>query len=170
MKKENKIISTLIGLGIIFFGVFIFTKPLATLLTIISYMAWAVLLRGCFFLYDCYTIYKREQDFDKGELIYGIALLILGIIFLSNPMFTSALVFYAVAIWFIIDGITGIYSALKQTNFMKWPGVLLGALLVFFGLSIAVEPLRALFALNTLIGMSIVTNGVQMIVSQFIKK
>ncbi|MSS78341.1 DUF308 domain-containing protein [Anaerococcus sp. AGMB00486] len=170
MKKENKILSILIGMGITLFGMFILSKPISTLLAIISLMAWAVLLRGCFFLYDSYANYKRENDINKVELLYGIILLLLGIIFLTNPSFTSSLVFYMVALWFIIDGVAGIYSALNQSNIMKYFNLVLGILLVFFGFSIAIEPIRALFTLNILIGISIMTNGIQMISSQFLKK
>lgn len=169
MKKENKILVTLLGIGMILFGVFFLSRPLTTLLTIISYIAWAVMVRGVFFLYNSYKTYRSTQKLNKIELIYGIILVVLGIIFLANPVFTSTLVFYLVAFWFIFDGIIGIFFAVKQKKVMKWVGIALGSLLVFFGLSIALEPLRALFTLNILVGLAVVTNGIQLIESQFIK-
>ena len=75
-----------------------------------------------------------------------------------------------VTLWFIIYGVTGIFYGLKQSNSMKYFNLILDILLVFFGLSIAIEPLRGLFTLNILLGMSIITNGIHMIISQFIKK
>lgn len=170
MKKENKILSILIGLGITLFGIFILNRTITTILTIISLMAWGVLIRGCFFIYNSYITYKRVNIIDKIQLLYGIVLLILGIIFLTNPSFLGSIVFYMVALWFIIDGVTGIFYGLKQSNSMKYFNLILGILLVFFGVSIAIEPLRGLFTLNILLGMSIITNGIQMIISQFIKK
>lgn len=170
MKKDNKILPILLGIGIVIFGIFILNRPMATLLAIISYMAAAVLIKGAFILYGCYKSYKDVQYFSKIELVYGVALVVLGIIFLSNPKFTSTLVFYIVAFWFIFDGIVGMFFATRRKTAIKWVGIILGALLVFFGLSIAVEPLRALFALNLLIGLAIVTNGIQLIVFQFIER
>nr|WP_283774327.1 DUF308 domain-containing protein [Histophilus somni] len=170
VKKDNKILGVVLGIGLILVGIFILNSPLLTLLTIISYLAWAVLLRGLFSLFKCYKSHKNTQPFDKTELAAGIVLMILGVIFLTNPAFTSALVFYLVAFWFIFDGIVGIYYAAKQKEAVKWIGVVLGVLLVFFGLSISVEPLRAILALNLLLGLAVVTNGIQLLIVQLIKE
>lgn len=126
--------------------------------------------QGLFSLFKCYKSHKNTQPFDKTELAAGIVLMILGVIFLTNPSFTNALVFYLVAFWFILEGIVGIYYAAKQKEAVKWIGVVLGVLLVFFGLSISVEPLRAILALNLLLGLAVVTNGVQILVAQLLMK
>lgn len=86
--------------------------------------------------------------------------MILGVIFLTNPSFTNALVFYLVAFWFIFEGIVWYILCRQTKDAAKWVALQLGIFLVFFGLSISVS-LRAILALNLLLGLAIVTNGIQ---------
>lgn len=59
MKKDNKILGVVLGIGLILVGIFILNSPLLTLLTIISYSCMGSFAQGVIFLFKCYKSHKK---------------------------------------------------------------------------------------------------------------
>ncbi|MFM1581710.1 DUF308 domain-containing protein [Helcococcus bovis] len=167
-KSENKFLSIGIGIALVILGIYLLSTPILTLLSIATLLAFTILIRGIF---TGVVFFKNKSSNNTNWilLLNSIIFVILGLILLFNPKISSTLVLYLVSAWFIVDGITGLSVGLKLNNKFKWFSIIISILLIIYGLSLAIDPIRALFALNILVGLSVITDGVQSILNAFLE-
>lgn len=165
IKSENKIVSIIIGLIILFLGFWILSRPFITLFSISIFLALAVLFRG---LYLVYSFFRRKNEETKwGELVSGGVFSVLGLVLLAYPGLSATIILYLLSLWFIIDGLSTIKQASLIGSNWKYVAYALSVLLVLFGISLIFEPIRAVFTLNILVGISIITDGLHTIFNAF---
>jgi uncharacterized membrane protein HdeD (DUF308 family) len=162
-KNGNKIISIILGVLLIILGFYLLNKPLTTLLSAAIILAVGILARG---ISAGIGFFKKRSETGKNDallIITAILYIIFGLILLINPGLSASVVLYLVAFWFIFDGITGLYTSSAIGFAIKWIGIVLSVILLIFGISLLFNPLRALWALNILVGVSLIVNGFQTI-------
>lgn len=165
MRKGNKVVSVILGVLLIIFGIYLFNRPITTLLSVTMLLAAGVLFRA---ITGIILFFTRRSDTGHNDwwlLISSILFGIFGLILAFNPALTATVVLYMVGFWFIIEGISGIYlsSHIRRSTGWKWAGIIIGVILLIFGISLVFNPLRSLIALNVLVGLALLFNGIQIL-------
>lgn len=163
----NTILGAIVGGLLILFGIYLFTKPLTTLLSVAILLALGMLARGIFAILGFFRKRSALGHNDTLLLVGGILFTLLGILLLANPGFSAGVILAMVAFWFIFDGVFGLMRSFAIPTAGKWIGILISALLLIFGISLVWNPIKAVIALNILVGLSLILSGLQVIVAAF---
>ena len=132
LKKEgwSSIISAVVFLLI---GILIVNNP-DTIIATVSYILGGFLVIGGIFKIISYFIEKGNLDFENYDLVYGIMVLVLGIIFLTHVTILESIFSIVIAVWLIYEGLIRGTSSMKLKKYevKAWWVVLVSALLMIF--------------------------------------
>ncbi|NLM05307.1 MAG: hypothetical protein GX219_00070 [Tissierellia bacterium] len=167
---KNKIIGVLLGLAMIATGVFTLLRPTLTIQILIIIFGSIMLLRGLFLLIRYFRLKRLGTAlgfFTTIDFGIGIALLVLGSLFIVNPEIARDAFTYIVAIWFIIDALRSLVSLgpiklVSERLFLISLGVAL--LLLFAGIFLFINPWSLSLPIGILLGVSLLISGMNLIV------
>ena len=141
LKREgwSSVISAIVFLLI---GILIVNNP-DTIIATVSYILGGFLVIGGLFKIISYFIEKGNLDFENYDLVYGIMILVLGIIFITHVTILESIFSIVIAIWLIYEGLIRGTSSMKLKKYevKAWWVVLVSALLmIFLGIYILAVP------------------------------
>lgn len=173
---KNKIIGVLLGIAMIAVGVFTLLRPKLTIQILIIIFGSIMLLRGIFLLIRYYRLKRLETPlgfFTAIDFGIGIALSVLGVLFIVNPEIARDAFTYIVAIWFIIDALRSLMSLgpiklVSERLFLISLGVAL--LLLFAGIFLFINPWSLSLPIGIILGISLLISGVNLIVKSISSK
>lgn len=152
-------------------GTICFLNPLATLIS----WAWAL---GVFVLIDgistiVYYFGGGKSHAGSGWLLFdGIVSVILGgfVVFSNLYIEVALLLPLLFSIWIIIKGIIAIVHSfkVKKIGWSSWWSLLLiGILVLIFGIIIFIDPIASMFTISALIGFYFIFAGILSLVQWF---
>lgn len=169
-RNESTILTILLSIIFILLGIIILRNPGISILAASLYLGIGLIARGIFSA----IAYFRFNDYTEGwrkyfPIVYGILLVILGILFLANPGFTVTFITYLIALWFILEGVLGIYfySQLNITGGRKVLGIILSLLILLGGIFMVFNPLSAIITLDLILGFTFIFQGILALVVHF---
>lgn len=160
-KKLSKI-SMFTSIAFILVGLFLIIKP-ETTLSIISYiLGLIILVNGIMNLIRYFMNQTKGNLFDFG-LITGVFLVIIAVIFISNPEFIASIIPLILGIWIFTNGIIKIQFSLNLKNYpnSKWTSSLVISIVsVIFGLFLIFNPFKGAVVFTKSIGIFLVIYAV----------
>ena len=120
MKRSIKNYSDVMSLiySIIFFilGAIIFTKPQIIILFISYVIGGIFIIIGIFKCIKNYLDIKKDNNISSKEMIVGIVLIIVGLVFLLLANVIEALVRLVIGGWILFSGITRLINSLQLSK------------------------------------------------------
>lgn len=156
------------GLIAIAFGIFAMVNSSATaLLLFIAFVLYTV-ADGIFTLVMA-TVHRRESPRWRLGVLYGLMSILFGLVALMAPKITALLVLYIISTRVIIGGFFEIGLALKLGKHVKGEELMIaaGALSVFFGVWMFLQPLIGGLAVLWVIGLYAVMVGALLVIQAF---
>ena len=162
----------IVGILFIIGGIYAIGKPFTTLITVSLLFGILTLAKGIgqviVFIKEHIEDKKNDNARGWGEwihLVYGILLIVAGVFLVGELGITSLAVLWMVGFWFIFDGIQGIVLS-SQFCEGGWRVflIILNILVIVGGFMVLRSPVNALIALNLLVGITIIMDGIQMLI------
>lgn len=159
----------LMGLTLLILSIFIFVKPLASLLGLTMVFVVVFILSGIgqavFSIKN-----KRNLPLWKWWLTGGILEILLGVFLLLQPQVTLIILPMIISFWLILHGLVLIstFSAMKKQKTGNYKRVLLGGILsIIFAVLIIFNPIAASKGVMIWIGLSTFLVGIGSIILAF---
>ncbi|MFN7096105.1 MAG: HdeD family acid-resistance protein [Gammaproteobacteria bacterium] len=162
--KSLWLMPTLRGVLAILFGIILFAYPGLSLVFMVALFGAFVMVSGIFTLVMGFT--RRHYDgMWKTYIADGVISIIIGLLVWLWPAISSMLLVYFIAAWALIGGIMQIISALRLRSFFPsiWVSLLMGILLVVFGIAVFIHPGAGAVAISLVIGIVAIVYGVMAI-------
>lgn len=140
----------------------IFRHPVSALVGVTIYIAITLLLTGITEIFASVAAKELIPKWGWG-LTGGIIDLIFGIILLSNPALSAAIIPFVVGFWIIIYGVmtfVGSFAIKKTGNTLWWVETLLGLLAVIIGFSMTNNILAGVLAITYWMGFGFLLAGI----------
>ncbi|MBQ8974984.1 MAG: DUF308 domain-containing protein [Oscillospiraceae bacterium] len=143
-------------------GVVLIVKPnisaaiLGTIIGIIMIVFGCVRIVG-FLSKD---LYRLAFQYD---LIFGILMIVLGVIMLVNPDSLMTFICVALGVYFIAEGLFKIHTAVEARNFgikLWWTIIIFAALTIVFGCVLLLRPGEGRTVLMVLLGIALLAEGI----------
>lgn len=174
IKKFNKYLNSSIITSIIFMllGIIILLFPKISLNVFCYFIAIIAIIIGIYLI--LFDIRNNEFFFSITINLFGIMLLLLGIIILVNPNFISILIPICLGIWFISGSVlkfkfTVILKDIRSDNL--WISSFLMTLLsVICGLTFIINPIKTSSFLTSILGFIIIIYSISDICEMIILK
>lgn len=99
------------------------------------------------------------------NIVFGVLVVILGILALRNPEGSLAILGLLVGIVWIVDGVAALVE--YTTDSSRWPGILLGVVGVLAGVIVLFAPVETIGVLVTIGGIMLVISGLVQLVRAF---
>jgi len=156
--------SILIGILLIVAGVFAIAVPLLAGIAASVVLSWLILVAGIFHLAFAWT--ERGAGAIVWQILIGFAYVTAGIVLLGHPL-TSILAMTLVLVWYIAA--EGIFEIVLFAQWRRQPGsiwLLLDAIvsLIVACLIFMHWPASSVWAIGTLVGVSLVMSGIARLV------
>jgi uncharacterized membrane protein HdeD (DUF308 family) len=144
---------------LIIFGFLAIALPLATSWGVVVIIAWLIILSGGSQFIHAF----QSQGIGSilWKLLVAILYLIVGIYFLRNPLLGVAALTFALAIFFVVEGVVDL-AAYFQNRSAKGSGWILfdGIVTLILGLIVWLHwPSSSLWVIGTLVGISMIMTG-----------
>lgn len=160
-----KVFMTILGVIMAIFGISCMCTPLITFLEA-GYFLVILLL-----VYGIAAIIKAIMEKNYGlSFLLGILSVILAIVIMVVPglkLMTDGMLIYIMAVWFVLQGIVGIFTSFRQKKLgtgMGWIwGLLLGIIGIVVGIYSFAHPLLLAFTFGILVGVYFIESGISMI-------
>lgn len=166
---KNWWISLLIGVLYIIAGVWVFQTPLASYISLSILFSAFILVSGVFQI--AFAISNRNEIQGWGwYLAGGIIDLIIGILLITHPLMTMAILPFYVGFWLLFQGFMaiGLSFQLKSVSVPSWGWLLfLGILTLLFSFLLLANPVFAGLSIVYMTAMAFVTAGVFRIILAF---
>lgn len=170
MKTETKVLFAFSGILMIICGVIALKNPAVTIHTI-SLMAGVLTLASGIATLIAYFKYLKALPGSGSYLFSGIIDILLGIIFLVDKIMAIGVISMIFAIWILIIGINFSSIAIKLRKIEKpivWILILIfGILGILTGISLIVNPFKAILTVSMLVGITFLVRGIQHIILIF---
>ena len=180
MRNLYKIVSAVLGVAMIAFGVICLISPGLTFLTI----GWIV---GLCMTADAianiltWNARRKEGEADGLTLAGAIVSLLFGIVLLTSDILQLSIdlfIAFMAAVWVLVIGIIRLIKSSKLHELNKvsdtqviaknwWLVMISGILLVLLGILSLMNPAVTMFALGTVIGVTILFAGINLIATAF---
>ena len=163
-------ISLLVGITLITGGFFALSEPAATFLTLAVMLGIAAIVRGLMLVATYYRIRDLTSFKAKVNLVIGLPLIVAGVVFLSKPSFAANVFAYIVAVWFIVDAFTNLFSTgiLKSVSTsLYYLSIALNILLLIGGAVLLYNPVIAGLSVSLIIGISLLASGTEYVIFAF---
>lgn len=159
---KNWWISLLIGILYIFGGIWVFQTPLA------SYVSLSILFSAFIFVSGIsqiiFSISNRENVQSWGwYLVSGIIDLVIGILLISHPLMTMAILPFYIGFWLLFQGFTamGLSFQFKSAGITSWVWLLfLGLLTLVFSFLLLANPVFASLSIVYMTAMALICAGI----------
>lgn len=123
-------------------------------------------------VYGIAAIVRAIMDKEYGlPFLFGLLSVILAIVIMVVPglkRMTEGMLVYIMAVWFLLQGIVGIFVSLKQKKSADSKGwiwnLILGIIGILVGIYSLVHPLLMAFTVGILVGVYFIESGISMIV------
>ena len=170
----KKILITLLGLFTIAMGVYSMVTPIETYMSI-GYIVGVSMIFEAIGSMNLYFEYKKYTDITGWYLVNAILSLIFGIIIilsLATQVMVDIVIAYMVAVWIIMLGIFRINIAVKLKKIYNtvnivgknwWLALLLGILMILFGVLSLINPTALMVAIGILMGLIIIIIGISIL-------
>lgn len=99
------------------------------------------------------------------NIVFGVLVLILGILALRNPEGSLAVLGLLVGIVWIVDGVAALVE--YSTDASRWPGILLGVVGLVAGVIVLFAPVETIGVLVTIGGIMLILSGLVQLVRAF---
>lgn len=141
VKKYSDIISLISSIAFLILGAIMFTRPEAIILFISYVLGGIMILIGAFKCIKNYLDVKKDNTISSKEMIAGILLIVIGLVFIFLANVIEALVRLVIGGWILFTGINRLINALhlnKKTR-MFFIFLILAILLILAGLYTILE-------------------------------
>ena len=148
------------GVLFIVFGVLAIGSPFLAAAAVNAVIAWLIILAGVVHLILAFHVHRAGSMIWK--LLVGLAYLFFGIYLLMHPVLGVASLTLVLALLFLIEGILDIilFFQMRSMRGAGW-GFLDGVITLLLGLLIYMQwPSSSMWAIGTLVGVSMVISGV----------
>lgn len=163
-------ISLLVGIALIIGSIFALANPNGTFMVLTIMLGIVAIVRGLMLIFNYYRIKDLTSFKAKYNLVIGILLVIVGIVFLFKPNLASDVFGYILAVWFIVDGINN----LIRSSLLKYMGnglfafsVIMNILLLIGGIILIFRPMLAGISVSIIIGISMMISGIEYVTFAF---
>ncbi len=152
LKNELKkifVTSLVTSVIMLIMGIFLLMKPDFVLTTLSTVVGLIVLIPGIISLVD---YFKTKY---MPNLVVGVILGILGLIFIFNPKFISSILPFVLGIYFIINGLSRLQYAIemKKNKVPDYaPSLISSVLILACGVLLIVNPFSGAMAMTQVIG------------------
>lgn len=164
-----KIFTTIIGVIMAICGISCICTPVMTFLEAGYFLVILLLVYGIAAIIRAFT----EKNYGL-PFLFGILSIILAIIVMAVPglkLMTDGMLIYIMAVWFLLQGVVGIYMSFRQKKAgegKNWIWTLvLGIIGVLVGIYSLLHPMILAFTFGILVGVYFIESGINMIVIAF---
>lgn len=113
VKSYSDIISLIISIILLILGAIMFTRPDAIILFISYVIGGILILIGLFKCIKNYLDVKKDNSISSKEMVAGIFLIVIGLVFIFLANVIEALVRVVIGGWILFTGINRLIHALK---------------------------------------------------------
>jgi len=148
------------GILLIVFGMLAIGSPFLAAVAVSAVIAWLIILAGVVHLILAFHVHRAGSMIWK--LLVGLAYLFFGVYVLMHPALAVASLTLVLASLFLIEGILDIILFFQMRS-MRGAGWMLGdgIITLLLGLLIYLQwPSSAIWAIGTLVGVSMIMSGV----------
>lgn len=139
---------------------------------VITFMEAGYFLVILLLVYGIAAVVRAIMDKEYGlPFLFGLLSLILAIVIMVVPglkLMTEGMLVYIMAVWFLLQGIVGIFMSLKQKKNADNKGwiwnLILGIIGVLVGIYSLMHPMLMAFTVGILVGVYFMESGISMIV------
>ena len=157
------------GLFLVIMGFYFIIQPDATLISIALMLGLAMTVSGLANII-IYVLRRRFYLSPGWFLVDGVIDLLIGIIFLCNNLIAASLLPYIFGAWAIVSGVVKCINAFiyKKLEWAVWVcPLVIGAVLVLFGLVTFFEPLVAAAAISVIVAVILIAQGMMAVMRGF---
>jgi uncharacterized membrane protein HdeD (DUF308 family)/predicted flap endonuclease-1-like 5' DNA nuclease len=152
------------GVAAILIGIFLLTQPAATTIILIRFLGFYWLITGIFSLVSLFWD-RKEWGW---KLVNGILGILVGILIIQNPLWSTLLVPTTLAIMIGIGGIIiGLIELIQAFKGGGWGIGILGVLSIILGILLLSRPVLAALALPWVFGIFLIGGGILAIFGAF---
>lgn len=177
-RSTMKVITIILGVLLAIGGVYCMFAPIATYATIGWLIGASMVIDGVARIV-MWSELRKTGNASGWTLAGAIVSLLLGIFLLGSYVAQFAVdlfIAYLIAAWLVIGGITRIIAAFELRNLQKtsgpfagsgsWASILaIGAIITILGVLCIFNPTAVMISVGFLLGLSIVTTGVALVVA-----
>ena len=158
------------GILLIIFGLLMFARPGATLVTLVIFLGAYWLVDGIFSLVE--GIIGHTERSRTWLIIGGIISILAGLFLVSNPvvagLITGTFLIYLIGFATIVTGVMHIFAG--RDGAWSWGGLFLGILYVIFGVLIVLNPILTEATVLLLLPFWAIITGIFAIVAAFMMR
>ena len=156
------------GLVAVLFGILAITWPDRILEFMVTLLGVFVLVVGIVATVGA-LMHRAQSKKWLLVMIPGLIGIIVGIITIAWPAAFTVVIFYLIAAWALVHGVTEIHNALKLRKDVEgeWLPMLVGVVSVIFGIVLLVKPLRAATVVTWVVGLCVLILGVLWLILAF---
>lgn len=159
------------GILLVLFGILMFTRPGATLLSLLWFMGIYWIVDGVFSLIE--AVRGHPEKSRIWLLISGIVSILGGLFILGNPIVAGLVggtfMAYLIGIAILVSGIMMIVAGREKDGVRQWSvwGLIIGILYVLFGLFVMANPLVTMVTLTWVFSIWAIVAGVVAVIMAF---
>ncbi|WP_308168994.1 HdeD family acid-resistance protein [Cellulomonas hominis] len=156
------------GLLMIVLGLLLLVEPLGTLVALVWVFGVFAVVDGAVVLMQ--ALLARGRPGFGWLVAEGVVSIAFGVVIMLWPDVTALVLFYLLALWVLVLGVTAVVVAVTQyrARDLAWAGTLVFGLIAFlFGLLLAIKPQGTVDVIVTVYGLFAFVAGVVMVVSGF---
>lgn len=156
------------GLLMIVLGLLLLVEPLGTLVALVWVFGVFAVVDGAVVLMQ--ALLARGRAGFGWLVAEGVVSIAFGVVIMLWPDVTALVLFYLLALWVLVLGVTAVVVAVTQyrARDLAWAGTLVFGLIAFlFGLLLAIKPQGTVDVIVTVYGLFAFVAGVVMVVSGF---
>ncbi|WP_338077008.1 HdeD family acid-resistance protein [Cellulomonas hominis] len=156
------------GLLMIVLGLLLLVEPLGTLVALVWVFGVFAVVDGAVVLMQ--ALLARGRPGFGWLVAEGVVSIAFGVVIMLWPDVTALVLFYLLALWVLVLGVTAVVVAVTQyrARDLAWAGTLVFGLIAFlFGLLLAIKPQGTVAVIVTVYGLFAFVAGVVMVVSGF---
>lgn len=156
------------GVLMIVLGLLLLVEPLGTLVALVWVFGVFAVVDGAVVLLQ--ALLARGRPGFGWLVVEGLVSIGFGALIMLWPDVTALVLFYLLALWVLVLGVTAVIVAVTQyrARDLAWSGTLVFGLIAFlFGLLLAIKPQGTVDVILTVYGLFAFVAGVVMLVSGF---
>jgi uncharacterized membrane protein HdeD (DUF308 family) len=160
MVKHGSTLSVVWGVLLVLFGIFAIAEPFLAAVALNVFVAWLLILAGV--VHIAVGFHSHSGTSLGWKLLIGVAYIFIGGYLLFHPLLGVASLTLLLAILFLLEGVLDVilWWKMRSTNGAIW--FLIDGIVTLFlgGLIYAHWPSSSVWALGTLVGVSMIMSGV----------
>ncbi|MCE5256137.1 MAG: DUF308 domain-containing protein [Spirochaetaceae bacterium] len=165
--------SLLVGVILIIGGIFALANPEGTVLTLAGMLGIVAILQGLSLVVSYFRIKEHTGFKVKLNAVFGLILIVVGLVFLFRPASATAVFTYFMAAWFIVDAIRNLVSTKPLKNLgngVYWTSIVLNLLVLVGGIILLFDPQLAGLAVAVVIGFPMLFSGIRSVIFAIFSK